>query len=794
VELWQTHLQCCDTLGVLGKGEEALRHIRRAVEIAEKLAEDFRDVPGHRYHLVTARNYLASALTVRQPDEAEKLLQRNLMEADSAPQREANYRVLGDVFLTTGRLPEAEEAYRQALKYAEELAASWPPGHRGQYPVALLHRGLAGVLAATQRPREAEEHLRRAIPIYDKLATDYQGSPHYRHELASAHVEHAGVLKKLGRTDEAEKAYRTAVDLYEKLGKDFATIPAFQHLAFNQRLDLGQFLVEAGRAQEAQPVYDAAAALSRKLPDDFSARLLVHWRGLARSHIELARLLETTGKPQGAEAAFRRALAIQEKLEAEYGGKPECRREVARSHVETAWPLRLANRYAEAETLYRWAVQHYAKLADESPKSREALEDLASTHFLLADHQRWGPGRLPEAEKGFRQALELYERLSADFPDVPGYHITIADCRERLASVILRQERLPEAEQGLKEALALAEQLERKYPTDRTVRMTLAMGSKDWGETLRRTARPREAEKALRRAEAVLEKLLADFPQDAWFRLERGVTCQMLVALLARDLKQPQEAEEFYRRAVASFEKLVTESPRNFSYRWWLAEAHRHWAFCLREGGRTQEAKEPFDLAIATLSKSVELGSNDSWGVWYPLALLHLSNGRTRDYRALCETLLERFGEADDPDLWVVRICRLAPDAVADLARPVQIAEKSLAGHPRDAEPTGVLGEILYRKGDFDAAAQRLEMNIRAASGFDAHRRKLFLAMAYHRLGRPTEARRLLREADEWIEKNGQEKLGEGAELKEPLPWVLRLDLQLLRREAEELLAKKSGQ
>src|SRR5262249_2995522 len=216
VELLQTHLQCCDPLAVLGKREEALTHIRRAGEVAEKLVEDFPGVPAHSSRLVTARNYLASALAVRQPDEAEKILRRNLTEADSAPQREANYRVLGDVFLTTGRLPEAEEAYRQALKYAEELAAPWPPGHRGQYSLALLRRGLAGVLAATQRPQEAEEHLRRAIPIYDKLATDYQGSPNYRHHLAAAHIEHAGVLKALGRTVEAEKAYRRAVDVYEK--------------------------------------------------------------------------------------------------------------------------------------------------------------------------------------------------------------------------------------------------------------------------------------------------------------------------------------------------------------------------------------------------------------------------------------------------------------------------------------------------------------------------------------------------------------------------------------------------
>jgi hypothetical protein len=41
------------------------------------------------------------------------------------------------------------------------------------------------------------------------------------------------------------------------------------------------------------------------------------------------------------------------------------------------------------------------------------------------------------------------------------------------------------------------------------------------------------------------------------------------------------------------------------------------------------------------------------------------------------------------------------------------------------------------------------------------------------------------------MEKNAQEKLAPGADLREPLPWAHRLDLQLLRQEAEQLLAVK---
>jgi tetratricopeptide (TPR) repeat protein len=265
--------------------------------------------------------------------------------------------------------------------------------------------------------------------------------------------------------------------------------------------------------------------------------------------------------------------------------------------------LRFANRSADTEKLFRWALDHFVKLAGESPQSQQARQDLAYSYFALADYERWDLGRLEDSAKAFRQALEQYEKLSADFPEVPAYPISSADCRERLASVSLFQE----AEQGFKEAAALGECLAEQHPADRNIRMTLAMGSRHWGETLKRLARPRKVEKSFRRAEAIFDKLVAECPQESWCRTEWGVTCQMLAALLARDLKRPQEAVTFHRRAVAIFEKLAAEFPREPNYRLCLADAHRAWVFCLRDSGRTQEAKEIFDLAIASFSKAVEL-------------------------------------------------------------------------------------------------------------------------------------------------------------------------------------------
>ena len=123
--------------------------------------------------------------------------------------------------MATRRLPEAEAAYREALKYSEKMAAEAPSANWVQGNLALDLRLLAGVLAANQRPAEADEYLRRAILIVDKLATDFPAGPGYRRNLANAHVEHAELMKQLGRPADAEKAYRRALDLYVKLSADF---------------------------------------------------------------------------------------------------------------------------------------------------------------------------------------------------------------------------------------------------------------------------------------------------------------------------------------------------------------------------------------------------------------------------------------------------------------------------------------------------------------------------------------------------------------------------------------------
>ena len=164
---------------------------------------------------------------------------------------------------------------------------------------------------------------------------------------------------------------------------------------------------------------------------------------------------------------------------------------------------------------------------------------------------------------------------------------------------------------------------------------------------------------------------------------------------------------------------------------------------------------------------------------------------------------LEVFGPTDAVATAnrVAWICVIAPDAVADLRQPVQLAEKAVASNPTGFSKyayLSTLGVALYRAGQFEAAVQRLGDAITAHGKDGTAGDWLFLAMAHHRLGQPDEARRWLDKAAKWIDESTQPPPPNAAAASPPKPpvagttltWRERLELQLLRREAEELLSK----
>jgi tetratricopeptide (TPR) repeat protein len=165
------------------------------------------------------------------------------------------------------------------------------------------------------------------------------------------------------------------------------------------------------------------------------------------------------------------------------------------------------------------------------------------------------------------------------------------------------------------------------------------------------------------------------------------------------------------------------------------------------------------------------------------LALLEL--GDLPGYRSAAGKLIGKYSKASDPNslnnaAWY---CVYASDAVADLAVPVQMAEKALADYPPKQKrfALNTLGAALYRAGRIDEAIARLDESVKAAGGVGVPQDWVFLAMAHHKKGNDEEAR-------SWLEKLRSHKSDAKAKFSTDL-----LECRNLLKETEALLREASA-
>jgi WD40 repeat protein/tRNA A-37 threonylcarbamoyl transferase component Bud32/tetratricopeptide (TPR) repeat protein len=167
------------------------------------------------------------------------------------------------------------------------------------------------------------------------------------------------------------------------------------------------------------------------------------------------------------------------------------------------------------------------------------------------------------------------------------------------------------------------------------------------------------------------------------------------------------------------------------------------------------------------------------------LAVTRLLAGDLPGYRAACAGMLERFKPIDDSTaaVRVAYVCSLAAEAVADLPGLIEVSERStrwVASNER------VVGAVLFRAGRLEEALKRFEQ---AHKAFEPRAWDLlFLAMIHSGLGQPSEARRLLQEADRWILAADNAPPGAEGEGAHWIDLTEKPTILLLRSEAEELI------
>jgi tetratricopeptide (TPR) repeat protein len=169
---------------------------------------------------------------------------------------------------------------------------------------------------------------------------------------------------------------------------------------------------------------------------------------------------------------------------------------------------------------------------------------------------------------------------------------------------------------------------------------------------------------------------------------------------------------------------------------------------------------------------------NDNSTSWPQEALRRLNQQGLEAYRSYCSDLLQRKGTPNFESDWnnLAWTCVLAPDAVTDMGRIVQVAQRAVGSSGPNAAYLNTLGVAFYRAGNLQAATESLQRSMAQHGQGGIPEDWFFLAMIYHKLGDRDQAKNWMDKADRATTAN-------------PKPeWLL------FRREAEAVLAGKDLQ
>jgi tetratricopeptide (TPR) repeat protein len=432
------------------------------VEFFEKLATNVPSSPTVQIYLARAYTEWAKgqgpAGQVGEAEKAyrqaagvlEKLEQEAVGNAESRLELSVVYDSLAEFLGQTAQKQEAEEIRRKAVAINEKLVTDFPNSPDYRASLADRYRSIGDRLKETQ-PQEAEQAYRRAFALREKLVVDFPNlDGYYRAEYASSQGRLIGVLRKTGQSQEIETVYRQSIARWEKLAAAFPKVPEYRRELARNHNRLGLNLRIAGRAQEGQSELQNAQEYWRAEPDpavdaakggvEAEPKNGYCWDQLGFAYYRagdwsaslqaMEKAVQIFGGGSGRQWFY---LAI---AHGQLGHQAEARQWYYRSldWMMTAQDKDLRDVQSEAAAVL--------ELPDPGDRSQQAWD--LSEEGAAYDRQE----QSEKAQASYSEAIDVYVRLAADFPAVPGYHF-------KLAELLTKTGREPEAEAAFRKAVRL---------------------------------------------------------------------------------------------------------------------------------------------------------------------------------------------------------------------------------------------------------------------------------------------------------------------------------------------------
>ncbi len=327
--------------------------------------------------------------------------------------------------------------------------------------------------------------------------------------------------------------------------------------------------------------------------------------------------------------------------------------------------------------------------------------------------------------------------------------------------------------------------------------------------------------------DVVVRKNLACVIWQTQWRIFGGAPKQGLEACDAVLRLDPQAWEFWYLRGL--FCALDRQQAPALEAYTRALELHPDFVPALRERGTAHAELGQWAEAVADLARATELTGPTEPPLWDALALAQLGRGDTAAYQKTCTHMLEMFGRPS-PLIWASGAFAVGPDNPCGAALALRVADQAIQQSGEADDVTAVRctsradtladwqrlipltkhrspevrGKVFCRTGRYDEAVKLL-VPLRVTPGEAEAVRggpggwlggnqpqvptallSLYLTLAEHRRGHTADAKQLLKETIDWLDKpaldNPKQKNSD------QLQWKERVEIDQLRREVEGIL------
>jgi tetratricopeptide (TPR) repeat protein len=441
----------------LGHQRQAKQACEEAIAALAGLAVELPQDPQRRAWLGLAFHLRGSALTSagrrRQGEESyrQALVLFSELAAEQPKDPENRNRLaaanLGLGGVLSDRPREAEKAFREAVRLGEELTAEPRHGTRYRATLGFSYISLGSFLADAGRSAEAERTFQRVVDLFDRTdgSLDRMTGIWQR---SVAKFRSGKILAARGQLRAAEEVYRHAVTDMETLVAVIPDLPGFRLQVAISSAELAAFLAHQGKRDDAAPLRRAAREHFEKVEVEFPTDA-----ERVDSLHNAAVHLRNAGDGDGAERFFRKALTLAGKLAEENAAEPVYRERMAISHAGLGVISQRRGRTREAVDRFRQALAIRERLVAEFPGESAYRYNHVVLLNSLGVALRDLPGEAAASLNSHGQALALCHRLVTEFPDAPQYRVQLVRGHYARGIVLRLTGRPAEAVQAYQQAV-----------------------------------------------------------------------------------------------------------------------------------------------------------------------------------------------------------------------------------------------------------------------------------------------------------------------------------------------------